>query len=90
MKRLTLELTLEELKLLASLASDQLFRKEFIDPRMPGHQPNPAEVNLGKTLVGRLRVMVAESSPKKGFPARGTGWRSGQASSNGSIPSPRT
>jgi len=58
MKRITLDLTVEELRLLASLASDQLFRREFIDPRMPGHKAVPGEVALGKALVGRLRLMI--------------------------------
>ena len=39
-KRMTLKLTLEELKLLATLASDQLFRRQFIDPKMPGYKAN--------------------------------------------------
>jgi len=44
-----------ELRLLATLASDQLFRREFIDPRMPGYKSNPTELVLGKKLVERLR-----------------------------------
>src|SRR5580658_2790440 len=58
MRSITLKLTTEELRLLATLASDQLFRKEFIDPRMPGYRSNAAEMSLGKALVGRLRLMV--------------------------------
>ena len=60
MKSVALKLTLEELRLLATLASDQLFRRQFIDPRMPGHRPNSGEMNLTKALVGRLRLMVDE------------------------------
>ena len=84
MKYMTLKLTLEELRLLATLASDQLFRKEFIDPRMPGYRPN-GDINLGKSLLGRLRLMVDQRSPKKKPPARGTNWRSEQASHNGPL-----
>jgi hypothetical protein len=40
-----------------------LFRREFIDPRLPGHKPNPAEISLGKVLVTRLRSLLAGSSP---------------------------
>ena len=58
MTRITLKLTAPELELLRSLAADQLFRREFIDPRMPGNRINPAEINLGKKLVERLRVMT--------------------------------
>jgi hypothetical protein len=60
MKSVTLQLTLEELRLLATLASDQLFRRQFIDPRMPGYKPNSEEMNLGKALVARLRLMLDE------------------------------
>ncbi len=67
MTRLTVKLTSMELDLLRSLASDQLFRREFIDPRQPGHQSNPAELNLGKRLVERLRLV---SDRAKGTPLR--------------------
>ena len=60
MKSVALKLTLEELRLLATLASDQVFRRQFIDPRMPGHRPNSEEMNLGKALVARLRLMLDE------------------------------
>ncbi len=58
MKRITLKLSMEELKLLTALAADQLFHKEFIDPRMPGHQSDRSELTLGKALVGRMRLIV--------------------------------
>jgi hypothetical protein len=45
MKRINFTVTVEELRLLASLASDQLFRRQFIDPRMPGHKGSPEEVS---------------------------------------------
>jgi hypothetical protein len=64
-KHMTLKLTMEELKLLASLASDQLFRRQFIDPKMPGHRTNTEEIGLGKALVARMRVILDEGSPKK-------------------------
>lgn len=65
MKRMTLKLTVEELRLLATLTSDALFRREFIDPRMPGYRSNSGEMDLGKALVGRLRLMVDQGSPRK-------------------------
>jgi hypothetical protein len=58
MKRITLKLTVEELRLLTALAADQLFHKEFIDPRMPGHRADRRELALGKALVGRMRLIV--------------------------------
>jgi hypothetical protein len=64
-KLMTLKLTLEELRLLATLASDQLFRRQFIDPKMPGYRRNSDEMNLGKALVARLRLMLDEDAPNK-------------------------
>ena len=64
-KHMTLKLTLEELKLLASLASDQLFRRQFIDPKMPGHRTNTEELGLAKLLVARMRGILDEGAPKK-------------------------
>lgn len=62
MKDITLTLTREELVLLTALASDQLFRRQFIDPKMPGYKHDPAEVEFGKALVGRLRLMIAQNA----------------------------
>ena len=58
MKKLTLELTVEELNALTDMASNQLFRKQFIDPKMPGFVLNHEELGLCKNLVGRLRSAV--------------------------------
>lgn len=65
MTRITLRLTIPEIELLTMLASDQLFRREFIDPKMPGFKSNAAETNLGKTLAARLRSMIAPDSAKR-------------------------
>jgi hypothetical protein len=65
LKMLTLKLNLEELKLLTTLASDQLFRRQFIDPKMPGYRTNSDEINLGKALVARLRLILDGDAPKR-------------------------
>jgi hypothetical protein len=65
MTLINVKLTVEELEMLATLASDQLFRKEFIDPKMPGHRSNSEEVKLGKALVGRLKLMIDPESAKR-------------------------
>jgi len=62
MRSVTLKLTVEELRLVASLASDQLFRREFIDPKMPGFKANPAEVGIGKALVARFRQTIDQAT----------------------------
>ena len=56
MTLIIVKFTTQEIELLSSLASDQLFRREFIDSRLPGHRPNPAELSLGKKLVERMRL----------------------------------
>ena len=70
MTLITIKLTIKELELLASLASDQLFRREFIDPKMPGHKSNSEEISLGKGLVARLRSLPDSGSARRTLPAR--------------------
>ena len=65
MKVITVKLTVDELRLLTALAADQLFRKEFIDPKMPGYRSNVEELNRGKALVGRLRPMLDGGDAKR-------------------------
>ena len=60
MNMVALKLTLAELRLLTTMASDQVFRRQFIDPRMPGHKTNAEEMSLGKSLVARLHLMLDE------------------------------
>jgi len=70
MTLITIKLTIKELELLTTLASDQLFRREFIDPKMPGYKNNPGEIILGKVLVARLRSLLDPGSSRKTRPAR--------------------
>lgn len=65
MKVVTLKLTTTELELLTTLVADQLFRKEFIDPKMPGYKSNSEEMSLAKSLIGRLRSMLDPVPAKK-------------------------
>ena len=58
MSFITVKLPPKQVELLIRLASDQLFRREFIDPRMPGNHVNREEVTLGKELVKRLQLLV--------------------------------
>lgn len=58
MTQITVRLTIKELELLTTLAADQLFRKEFIDPRMPGYKTDFEGISLGRALVARLRGLL--------------------------------
>jgi len=68
--QISLKFTARELELLSSLAADQLFRREFIDPRMPGYRPNPGDLSLGKKLVERLRLTVDRVNKTEPVPKR--------------------
>jgi hypothetical protein len=61
----TVHLTIPELQLLTALAADQLFRREFIDPKMPGFKGNSAELSLGKSLLTRLRTILDPTRAKQ-------------------------
>ena len=84
MTLITLNLTFQELELLTTLVSDQLFRREFIDPKMPGYKSNSEEMSLGKTLIGPLRLMLdpvlrrglqlRSQWRRQSSNAHGTGW----------------
>jgi hypothetical protein len=65
MTLISLNLTFQELELLTTLVSDQLFRREFIDPKMPGHKSNSEEMQLGKALVARMKLLVDPHSAKR-------------------------
>jgi len=71
LRRLTVRLTEKELQLLTSLASDQLFRREFIDSRLPGSKSNPVELSLGKQLVKHLELLSDRAT--RISPVRGNG-----------------
>ncbi len=60
-----LKFTVQELELLITLVSDQLFRREFIDPKVPTYKSKSAETDLGKALVARLQRIVDQDSPKR-------------------------
>jgi hypothetical protein len=70
MKKVKLEVTQQELLLLITLISDQLFRREFIDPKMPGYKGDPAELALGKELVLRLKSVIKQATEAPEEPAR--------------------
>jgi DNA-binding response OmpR family regulator len=65
MALITIKLTIRELEQLTTLASDELFRREFIDRRLPGYEPNSTEMSVGKALIARLRAMVQPECMKR-------------------------
>lgn len=70
MTPMTIKFTAKELELLTSLAADQLFRREFIDNRLPGWKTNPDDIGLGKELVERMRTVLDPRSARRTHLAR--------------------
>jgi len=70
MTPITVKFTTKELELLTSLASDQLFRREFIDHRLPGFKNSSEDIGLGKVLVERLRMVLDPGAARRTHMAR--------------------
>lgn len=62
---ITLRFTVTELNILLGLATDQLFRREFIDSKIPGCALDGAELDLGKQLVRRMRLAAGTNAHTK-------------------------
>ncbi len=78
--------TLEELRLLTTLAADQMFRREFIDPKMPGYKADRSELLLGKALVARLRSMTERGTDKDNPAPRMVGKTSARTAAAAAAP----
>jgi hypothetical protein len=61
-----LHLTFQELEVLLPLASDQLFRNEFIDKRMPGFPKSREQVQAAKATINRIKERLFEAQQKSG------------------------
>jgi len=56
---INLRFTLAELEILLGLATDQLFRREFIDSKIPGCRLDVSALDVGKQLVQRMKLAAA-------------------------------
>jgi len=56
--------TFAELEVLLPLASDQLFRNEFIDNRIPGFQKTREEIQAAKAIVSQIKERMLEARQK--------------------------
>lgn len=68
MTLITVKLSEKQIELLIQLASEQLFRREFIDPKMPGHKAKPDEVRMGKEVIRSLRLLLDRGGLKRAQP----------------------
>jgi len=66
MAKIGIELTMEELQALLTLASNQFFRMKYIDPKLPGHKERPDELRAAQSAV---QVLETALKAKKGFKA---------------------
>ncbi|MBZ5591438.1 MAG: hypothetical protein LAP39_04315 [Acidobacteriia bacterium] len=57
--------------MLLPLASDQLFRNEFIDTRLPGFKKNSEKVQFAKALISRIRERIRLAQEKSNNPRAG-------------------
>ncbi len=64
MAKVGIELTMEELQALLTLASNQFFRMKYIDPKIPGHKERPDELRAAQSAV---QVLETAFKAKKGI-----------------------
>jgi hypothetical protein len=64
MKKITIQLTAEELRSLVTLSENQFFRLKYIDPKMPGYKARPDELRAAQSAV---QVLQEALKKEKGF-----------------------
>ena len=70
LKKISVELTLEELQAILTLADNQLFRVKYIDPKMPGYVSRPEELRAANSAVQVLQDAVKTA---KGIKSKNNG-----------------
>ena len=69
MAKLSVHLTMEELRVLLSLAENQLFRVKYIDPKMPGYKEQPDHLRAAQSAVQILQDAFKAGNGLKPIPA---------------------
>ena len=64
MKKITVNLTLEELQVILRMTDNQLFRIKYIDPKLPGYVSRPEELYAAQSVVQIFKDAFKEA---KGF-----------------------
>lgn len=64
MAKISIELTLEELQTLVTMADNQLFRIKYIDSKVPGNVGNPEDL---RTAQAAVRVLQDALRKEKGI-----------------------
>jgi hypothetical protein len=63
-RKIKIELTVEELQALVTLTENQFFRIKFLDPKMPGYKARPEELKAARSAVATIHEALNE---EKGF-----------------------
>ena len=66
MKKITVQLTVEELQALVTLTENQFFRIKFLDPKMPGYKARPDELKAAQSAVAVIRKVLDKEKGYKG------------------------
>ena len=66
-KKIKIDLTSEELKVLTTLAENQFFRMRFIDPRLPGYT---IDVEVYRASQSAVAVLSEALKKERGFPIK--------------------
>ena len=66
MKKITVQLTVEELQALVTLTENQFFRMKFLDPKMPGYKARPDELKAAQSAVAVIRKALDKEKGYKG------------------------
>ena len=64
MKKVSIQLSVDELQELLELVENQLFRMKFIDPRIPGPKVKPEKVEAANSAV---KILKDAFKTAKGF-----------------------
>jgi hypothetical protein len=67
MKKIRIELTVEELQALVTLTENQFFRMRFLDPKIPGYKARPEEMKAAQSAVATIHKAL---NTEKGFTAK--------------------
>ena len=64
MRKISVQLTPEELQALVTMSENQIFRQKFVDPKFPGHKSQPHYLQAAESAMGVLKSALGK---EKGF-----------------------
>jgi hypothetical protein len=68
MKKVSVQLSVDELQELLELVDNQLFRMKFIDPKIPGPKVKPEKIDAANSAV---KILKDAFKAAKGFKSTG-------------------